>query len=207
MFIDIFKMLLEAKTNLDLRDKYGDTPLIWAAKHARPEFVEVLLGYGADPDAQNSQNGRTALMNAIERIWMNNNYSKDIVEILLKAEAYPNAQDTNGNTALILASLIPNANIVETLLEAGADPYKRNKQDKAALRITKTMRSLGFLGGSSSGVLAGLTFLLGEYFISFPLMVIATSTLLSYNKYSPVIRALKNHGRQKQPECPTALSD
>ena len=30
---DIFKILLEAKTNLDLRDKYGDTPLIWAARH------------------------------------------------------------------------------------------------------------------------------------------------------------------------------
>ena len=142
-------------------------------------------------------------MNAI----MNSDDSKAIVETLLKAEADPNVQSTKGNTALILASLIPNANIVETLLEAGADPYKRNKQDKAALRIAKSMRSWGFLGGSSSGVLAGLTFLLGEYFISLPLTVIATSTLLSYNKYSPVIRALKNHGRQKQPECPRALSD
>ena len=33
---------------------------MWAAEHAQPRFVEMLLEQGADPNAQNTENGQVA---------------------------------------------------------------------------------------------------------------------------------------------------
>ena len=75
---------LTLKADLSLPDEHGDTPLIWAAEHApHPGFIKILLDAGANPNAQNSEDGHTALMKAV---W-NHQYSKIIVEMLLKAGA------------------------------------------------------------------------------------------------------------------------
>ena len=192
---DIFKMLLEAKTGIDIRDKYGDTPLMWAAEHAKPKFVELLLEYGADPNALNSESGQITLMNAIK-----NTNSKTVVEILLKAGADPNAQNTNGETALMVVSR-SNANIVGALLEAGADPYKTNKHGKTALEFAKKVRSGDFF--LMGPVVVALFY--ENYETAFLLMGMAGASFFFGNP-ARVIRALRNYERQKQPECPTALS-
>ncbi len=81
----------------------------------------MLLAYGADPNAQNSENTQTALIKAVR-----NNYSETIVDMLLKQEANPNIPDVNGETALMVISRSDrnHSNLVKTLIEAGADHIK-----------------------------------------------------------------------------------
>jgi ankyrin repeat protein len=47
------KALLKAGADPNLRDNYGITPLMYAAVHAWPETVKLLLAHGADPHIRN----------------------------------------------------------------------------------------------------------------------------------------------------------
>ena len=46
------KQHLAAGTNVNVRDKYGSTPLWWAARSGRKEIPELLIAKGADLNAK-----------------------------------------------------------------------------------------------------------------------------------------------------------
>ena len=54
------KEFLKAKADPDIKDKGGNTALMWAASQGHKEIVEILLKAKADPNIKNSK-GRTAL--------------------------------------------------------------------------------------------------------------------------------------------------
>lgn len=80
---ELVKLLLEKQANVNLQDRYGRTPLMYAAAMDNEEIVTLLLHAGADPNIQDHY-GRTALMEA---------YSKNaakIAETLKNSGADPN---------------------------------------------------------------------------------------------------------------------
>ena len=94
--------------------------------------IRVALLNGADPNAKDSERGRTALLAASE------NENLKILSLLLKVGADVNAKDNNGVTALMVATL-NNAEAVSLLLEAGADVNAKTEWGMTALMIAASL--------------------------------------------------------------------
>jgi hypothetical protein len=103
--------------------------LILAIGRGDIEGVKDLLERGLDPNSIGY--GDIPLIIAIER------KQKEIIKLLLSYKVNPNIADNYGNPALILACYksINDADIVEILLKAGADPNIKNKKGEAPLSI------------------------------------------------------------------------
>ena len=135
------KYLLQVGAEVDLRQDADEaTALHLAADIGHDGIVELLLEAGADVDAD-IDDGRTALHLAAEKGYAS------VVERLLAAGADPNVQDGNGNTPLHLAAgrggdwdvwhgegwvVKEEVLVAGYLLEAGADPIRRNRQGDMA---------------------------------------------------------------------------
>jgi uncharacterized protein len=90
------RSLISQATDVNIRDEYGWTPLLWAAMNGHTEIVKVLLGSGANPNTRNKY-GWTPLM------WAAGQGYGEIVRSLIAAGARLNAQDRNGWTAIMWA--------------------------------------------------------------------------------------------------------
>lgn len=102
----------------DLHDD-DDEALVLAATAGHAQVVNVLIAAGADVDAQ----GGAALLNAVD------NNMTEVVRVLLEADACTNA------SALVMACKKGNLEIVELLLDAGADVRAHSYEAvRAALR-------------------------------------------------------------------------
>ena len=87
--VDIFRRVLDGGVAANIRDFYGDTPL--HSVRERPEFIQLLIEYGADVNAQNDR-GQTPLHIA---------FSEGDVEVarcLIQAGADLNVRDDFYNT-------------------------------------------------------------------------------------------------------------
>jgi ankyrin repeat protein len=82
------------KDQLSMQNEYGETPLIIAVKNRQPEFVDILLANGAEPDQQNPVNGETPVIAAVK------NNDKVILNKLLDAGASPDRPDNEGVSPL-----------------------------------------------------------------------------------------------------------
>jgi ankyrin repeat protein len=88
--------LTDVPTDVNVRDEYGWTPLLWAAMNGHTDIVQVLLAAGANPNTRNKY-GWTPLM------WAAGQGYSEIVRSLIASGARLNAQDQNGWTALMWA--------------------------------------------------------------------------------------------------------
>ncbi len=61
---DIINLLLQNGARVDKQDLFGNTALIYAARHDYMELIELLLRHGASIDLQNNV-GNTALMDSV----------------------------------------------------------------------------------------------------------------------------------------------
>eukprot|EP00884_Botryococcus_braunii_P013152 jgi/Botrbrau1/21838/Bobra.0190s0052.1 len=88
---------------VDTRDRYGRTALMWAAEQAHVNAAATLLDMGADRRATDPQTSRTALHLAARAA------SPDMLKVLLEdlpvqeREEYVNEPDRNGITPVFLA--------------------------------------------------------------------------------------------------------
>ena len=134
------RLLLAAGANVNARNDFEATPLMWAATDA--EKVRLLVSGGADVNAK-SKMGRTAVWlaaandgsSAIVKFLLDSGAKLDRTELLpaaaandmgtmrllLERGANVNAKDPAGMTPLLFAAMNGNTRLVELLLARGAD--------------------------------------------------------------------------------------
>ncbi len=122
------RALLEQKPDPNVRNPYGDTPLmvlIEAGDDEHTESLELLIDVGADVNAAN-RFGVTPLMTAMIR-------QPAAVNALIDAGANVNAADDNGRTTLMLAAFNGDVDTVRLLVRAGADVNARDAKGQSVL--------------------------------------------------------------------------
>lgn len=107
---EIVKVLIEAGSNLSLKDRTGHHPLYIATYS--PQFTQLLLDNGASVDRETVQNKMTALT-------VSNNL--EVSRILLENGADINHESKRKVTPLIMAIRRENSPMIEFLLERGAN--------------------------------------------------------------------------------------
>jgi ankyrin repeat protein len=133
--LEIIKILIESKANVNTKDISEDTPLITAATNANYQAVQLLLANGADWSACNKK-GENALIGAMTRRWHGKGDGKaKTIELLLNAGLDPDSRMKGRVTALMVAC--ESRGVVESdlrlLLNAGADINAKDKDGKTAL--------------------------------------------------------------------------
>ena len=109
------RTLLEAGSDVDVRNKYGVTPLWIASQKGHTGIVKLLLEAKADVNAARKTNGVTPLFMASQ------NGHTEVVKLLLAAKADVNAADQGGVTPLWIAVKKGRTEIVRLLLDAKAE--------------------------------------------------------------------------------------
>lgn len=119
---EVARTLLEYGAQVDKTDSKGRTPLIAASYMGHHEAVEVLLDHNADVDLADGD-GRTALSVAAFCVPTAAGVKGfgEVASLLLEHGADPGHRDHDGMTPLLLAAYEGHEDVVELLLEAGAD--------------------------------------------------------------------------------------
>ena len=112
-YLDVAKLLLANKADVNAKINNGVTPLYLAAQKGYKDVAELLLANGADVNA--SANGATSLFAAA------GNGNKEIVELLLANKADVNIKDYDNSTPLNMAVSGGYLEIVKLLLANKAD--------------------------------------------------------------------------------------
>jgi ankyrin repeat protein len=107
-YLEKVKQLLEEGADVNAKDDFGKTALMWACEYGYKEIAELLIEKGADLNAQDKY-GLTALIYATK--WS----QKEVVKLLLEKGADMNIKDKDGRTALWYAFLIEDEEIIELL--------------------------------------------------------------------------------------------
>jgi ankyrin repeat protein len=107
------KTLLDRGANVNARDSYGFTALIFAAKSGNSSTVRLLLTRGADVNAKSKLLGYTALMNAAAF------GNEEMVGALIAQGAVVNVRNDDGVTALSFAEQAGKPGIIKLLKAHG----------------------------------------------------------------------------------------
>lgn len=127
---EVKKKLIEYE--IDLKDSYLRTPLIWASFYSKIDLLIWLINNGANINHQD-KNGYSALHFAVQE------NSKDATEVLLCNGINLELEDFYGNTALWIAVFNAKGNneIVELLLDSGANFSHLNKNNKTPKELAE----------------------------------------------------------------------
>lgn len=120
--------LLKAGSDVNAKDSNGATALmIAAADSENPNIVKMLLKAGADVNARDSK-GATALMYNLEG-------PIESAVMLIEAGADVNAKNINGTTALMDSVKEGRYDMVELLLNKGANIHYADKKGKTSIEV------------------------------------------------------------------------
>ena len=141
------KAFLLKGTDVDARDAYGRTPLMYMVSD--PESVRYLLAQGADANARDDL-GETPLMKAG---WVG---QLATVRVLVEKGADVNARNNAGETPLMRA--VRNLDVVKYLVEQGADVNAKDNQGESVLlkaSVSGRVRTVQYLKQIGAAVEGG----------------------------------------------------
>lgn len=111
------------KTNVEIRTRDDESPLMMAALKGHLELARQLIGRGADVN----KTGWTPLHYAATGGHL------AVMELLLEHHAYIDAESPNGTTPLMMAAQYGSIDAIKLLLAAGADPRLKNQLGLSAI--------------------------------------------------------------------------
>uniref|UniRef100_A0A182ZQC9 Uncharacterized protein n=1 Tax=Biomphalaria glabrata TaxID=6526 RepID=A0A182ZQC9_BIOGL len=120
------KLLLEKGAEVNRKNKHGWTALHVAAMADEYDCAETLLEYGADVNVR-CRDGRTPLHRAVRNV--------RLVKLFLESQANVNAEDSSGNTPLLLSVKKWGCfkDVVKLLIAFGADVNHKDRSGKSPL--------------------------------------------------------------------------
>jgi ankyrin repeat protein len=162
--LDVARLLLKSGSSLDSQDSNGSTPLHTAAHNGHLDVVKLLLESGADVSAQNCSNqipldvASASGSYEVTRYLANHMGVMDPCESMIVSPSNENAHDlvpdatplsvgivkhTNitgglGVTSLLDACAEGNVEVVQSLLDEGANVNERNARHETALDVAST---------------------------------------------------------------------
>lgn len=122
-YLEIVKVLIAAKADVNKTNKNGLTPLIFATLNGHLEIVKALIAANADVNIGDP------LWNAVNKGHL------EIVKALIAAKADVNSTDDEGYTPLIVAASKGHLDMVKALIAAGADVNKTNNYGYTPLSV------------------------------------------------------------------------
>jgi len=137
--LEIVKLLLERRVEVNAVDMNGQTPLFRATHGGFSEICKLLLEARADPNRKEKSQDWTALHKAAFHA------NREIVELLLKHGADPHALDADGKSALHWA-VIPvyegdTTGIIQLLLDRKVDINLKGKKGWSPLKLAKARKN------------------------------------------------------------------
>lgn len=114
--IELLSAFYEAGVNANVADEKGYTALILAAYHGHQKAVTYLIDTAHADTCQEDNKGNTALMGAIFKGHLT------VAKQLMFADCNVDAQNQQGQTALMFASLFDRQELVRELIASGANP-------------------------------------------------------------------------------------
>lgn len=132
--MDLVRFFLDRGADPNVTNKDGDTPLHVACLAGKADVVSSLLKKKADVSIK-GVNGQTPLMAAI--CSKQSPEDRYCVHALLLAGAAVNDTNAQRDTPLHLAAARGKADIVEILLDKGADPNVKGFRDQTPLEVTQ----------------------------------------------------------------------
>lgn len=135
----IENLLKAPQINLEIKNDFGDTPLIWAARVLATDAVELLIQKGANIRARNSKTQKTPLhISATRYAHFDNSKSIKIIKALLeKDKSIINDKDALERTPLHDAALMGNVAICDFLIQKNATTTIEDKNGKTPLILAQ----------------------------------------------------------------------
>ncbi|XP_062537231.1 uncharacterized protein LOC134205710 [Armigeres subalbatus] len=126
--VDVLRILIEKKAEIDVRNSFGNTPLYFAASNGHTDVVDLLIEKGADTELTVQSNG-TAMHAAAF-------YGEvEVLNALIAKKANIHAKDEYGWTPLHTAAERGHLDAVNLLIEKGADTERSTESDGTAMHV------------------------------------------------------------------------
>ena len=129
---EVAQLLLKHGADVNTQDKNQETPLHLVSDKVNLELVRVLLNYGANVNAKNIR-GRTPLHQVLNRQEYNDGAFRIAQLLVVKHNADVNTQDGDHETPLHLVSRNRHLELVQVLLDYGANVNVTNSQGQTPL--------------------------------------------------------------------------